>query len=265
MLDDAKIAFLDDLLARTDALFLPPRVWVAPVTCLPNSAWTAVEERRHDFFRTGLSSPFSGDAAARKAGERLVEGLESDGLLKICKHGGRRVGLRLTQNGDDVVRHLTAQNLLLESFVWLLRMECLIAAEVSVGRYMVLENDLAAVSGCNEATTQALWNLERYMLPLQAAGLVDDTCDMAGHVYYCITKKGIAAAAKGCPEPRNLPEFRPGGGDRHEKLLRRYAAERLNWQGSPGHVVIPWSCGEGPKRSWRSVADTIPLVDIRAQ
>ena len=261
MLDDAKIAFLDDLLARTDALFLPPRVWANPATCLPNAAWAALEEGRHGFFRTGLSVPFSGDSAARKTGERLVESLEADRLVQIYRRNGRRAGLRLTRHGDDVARWFGATNQLIDSWVWLLRLESLIAGAVChAGGRLVREDDLAAVDyGTNEAV-QALRNLENNLLPLAAAGLVDDTCDMKGHVWYLLTKRGVAAIAKGCPMPLAMPEFRPGYGVMHCELLERFLAERLTAQGSPGHVVVPWPARFSPTRSWHDVVNEIPLI-----
>jgi len=253
-LADPEIAILTDLLARTDALFTPPRVYGDETACLPfATVWPAVVERREVFFTQGIDVPFAGSAAARKESERLVGRLASMRLVTIGSKSGRRVGLRLTRRGDDVTRWLAAVPMLYEAWPLLERVHTIAEA---TGYHLVRETDIADTDYDQPDVSAKLSNLLDMLLPAKAAGLVDDHADMNGRCWYGLTLSGRKWLDGPAPSPPNyLPEYPgPQWCDLHTRLLRRYEAERLGWQPKhQGHIVIPLSAGLGPSTTWRDL------------
>ena len=254
MFSRPEIALLTRVLGRTDALFSAPRVYTNPCTCLPNPAWAATVERRADFPSRGIEFKTPGTAAEAKASERRLGGLQAAGYITIDIRGGRRAGVRLTQQGDTVARYFAAETMLREAWPVLERIGELIRARVCL-KCLVREDDLAAVDYGSDGISRKLSDLEMDLLPLKAAGLVDDTADSEGRVWYNLTPAGVRALSGERPtEPDDLPPYESGWCDEHTELHEHYLAERLTWKPQrPGHVIIPVPCGVGPERTWKSL------------
>jgi len=258
MLDAPDISILVEVLALTDALWLPPRVHGPPATCLPPAAWTATAERRSRFFDAGVPYVARGTVSQRKDAERRLGALEAWGLLTVHSVTGRRTGVRLTRHGDDIARWLTASPMLCESWFWLHELAALLAAGACRG-LLVREDDLARVDYGSPDTSPALLTLEYDLLALKAAGLLDDTADQQGRVWYSLTGRGRAALAGSPPLPTDLPPYDGRWCDHHTERVEALAAERLTWRPAvPSGVVVPQSCGVAPARSWHDVLHLLP-------
>ena len=255
MLTKPEISILIDVLARTDALFGIPRTY-NPSSCLPPHCWAAVAERRAAFVAEGIHVVTSGNAQSRKEAERLFGELQTRGLLVVFSKSGRRIGVRLTVGGDNIARHFACQPLLHESWPWLAEIAGLVAAGVS-WHQSVRETDIAGCEYGDAEISGILSNLEMSLLPLAAAGLVRDNCDRRGRVWYALTSAGESAATQPAPETPELPPYSDKFWSKHSTLEKRYLAERLTWEPSrPNSIFIPMSCGIGPTKTWRDIAET---------
>ena len=228
-LNDSDFLLLIDVLARTDALFSPPRAFTGPPTHLPGDAWSAVEERRAAFESRGVDFIAGGAVADQKRAERQLAALQSKQLLAIAVRGGRRAGVKLTDAGDDLARFHTALKLRHQAWPVLKRMAMLIKCGVCYGA-LVREDDLARTDYGSADITDKLIDLEDNLYPLKAAGLVNDACDAKAHVWYRLTETGQWAVKVAPPKkPRGLGEYR--------KLSDEFRTHAREIHGGPGRLA----------------------------
>lgn len=243
MLTVNQTSTLVQILAHTDALFCPFRVYR---DSNPNAA-AGLAERRTDYSTRGVPLVVAGSGTQRLAGERELQKLETAGLIVIYRRR-KRIGVSLTERGDNVVRKLTAGYLARESF-YLLELTEAVKAEFG-GRTnagFVLEAD---VLGREYDTIQSsnLILLENLMLPLLSRGWMRSGSDVRGAVGYQTTKAGRRAMAAGKPQTGRLPKYDHIAGGEYDEMFVTALAERDEWKpDSPSHVAIPLSCGRWPR------------------
>jgi hypothetical protein len=253
MLKQREITILIEVLAKTDVLFSCPRVYSNPARCLPPKAWAGVAERRAAFPTKGVEFLAAGAVNQRKEIERQLGDLQTAGYLDVFTKTGRRSGVKLTDQGDDVARYFAAENLARDSWHLLARMAALVAAGVCRDR-LIREDDLAATDYGSADAPRKLLDIEADLLPLAARGLVDDTADAQGRVWYALTDLGVKAADRPSPELATLPAYKVGFCDRHSRLVEQGILDRLEWRPlNASQVVVPVSCGIGPAKSWREL------------
>jgi hypothetical protein len=173
-------------------------------------------------------------------------------LVTIATKSGRRFGVKLTPHGDDVARWFAAEPLLHECWPTLLRIADPIAAGVCRG-CIVREDDLAQTEYSEPDVSAKLTDLELHLLPLKAAGLVDDTADREGRVWYSLTTSGRAALRGPAPAmPADLPPYVSDWCDLHTETVDEALRGRMSWTPETRTlVIVPVSCGVSPAKSWR--------------
>jgi hypothetical protein len=256
MLTADTTAVLIEILAATDAIWSPPRVFSNPAGHLPNPAWAALIERRQLFAAAGVDLVYSGTSSERNLASRRLAQLQSAGLVEVATHSGRRVAAKLTRRGDDIARWLAAEPLVCESWRWLRLLAALVEAGVSIGP-QVREDDLARTDYGSADASRKLLDVETDLLPLKVAGLVADNSDANCRVWYSLTAAGELAATRRAPAmPRDLPAYRSADGwcARHSELFEAQVDERTTWRPEKTNlVVVPMSCGVGSERTWRQL------------
>lgn len=256
--DSDDFAILADILARINATWLPPRKYNTGDAALDNRTIVAILERRRAAKARGVPYVARGSSQQAKATERRLNAMQAAGFL-VIRSRGRVREVRLTDRGDDWARFVTAEPMVSEAWPWLSQIEALQAAGISAGP-IVRETDLARVA-YGSPERRRLIDLEYVLLPLKAAGLVDDATDVAGRVFYSLTPHGRRAVAG--PPRRPAPDLPPYPGstwcDLHDELLRQYEAERLDWRpDSTGEVYIPLPVSGPPYATWRDVKGDLP-------
>jgi hypothetical protein len=261
-LTDDKIKLLIELLAATDCVFAIPRTY-KPIRLLAKKQMTAILERRDGFALSGMNELGGGSASARKATERAINGLKSDGLVMVFSRAGRRVGCRLSERGDDLARWFAAMEMYYEAWPLLRRLEVLTSHGVCMGE-MVSELDLALIDDKTPDYWEVHIEMQDRLAVLKMRGLVDEALNGYANCFFSLTAAGRKTLQKPAPQPpEDLPKYKSFC-DEYEEHFKRNLAERENWQ--PIHkneVYIPLSCGVGPDKSWHEL-DPKVLAELRA-
>jgi hypothetical protein len=249
MLTATDFSILTNILARTDALFSPMRVW-KPMRLIPsNGVLVAIQERRAAFATEGVEYTTSGTSNERKEAERQLGALQSWGYLHVSTKTGRRIGVRLTDKGDDVARDHCCMPLYAQSHQrLLLRMKVLLDHDVCWNG-MTTEDDLCGGAYETEWGVRAVCELEAHAAPLLARGLIDELVRCGGWVGYQLTEAGTAALADKpvCPELKGGTDF-----EGYCALFDAYLEARQSWKPRRHQeVYIPLPAGaDWPQRTW---------------
>lgn len=194
------------LLAETDAAFCPMRLWSRPIP-------SVIYERRRDFHAFGLPWRSGGsDEPERRRLSRTLQALV-DARLAVAHRprGLKTLFSRLTDGGDETARRLA-------------RLPGIDAAVASLGALVALQDHpwsaagdggCAAIpetllTGCDygaDGVKEALLTVEVMALPALCRGWIESNSDLAGHVYYWPTERGLAALSS--PPSIELVRRRP--------------------------------------------------------
>jgi hypothetical protein len=243
MLTAAEITMLARVLALTDALFTPHRIF--SVALVPTGF--AIAERRLRFPSRGVPVVVGGSNADRLAGFKLLKKLTNEGLISP-RTAGKRIGASLTPLGDDVTRRLVGVSLF-ENSAYLLD-----AVELQIRRQggrtnagHVLEKDLihliAGKRFYNRSPREALVWLARLAQPLLSRGCLISTSDSAGRLGYALTQvKPVTPANR-----KRLPKFSEAAAAAYDDVFEAVVDERETWRHEQeNHISIPLSCGLWP-------------------
>jgi hypothetical protein len=237
---------LVQILAQTDALFYPHRMQDHNLR-----AACAIHERRCAFARRGVDLVIGGDAPRRLVGWRELQALQSAGFIKQHRLA-KRIGVSLTEKGDDIARALSAGVLARQVVMLLEHIEFI--KEVFQGRGncgFILETHLikwGADYGDPGMMNSDLDQRANFLLPLLARGWIQSFGDMLGRIGYRTTELGRAQTGRKWPRTR-LPRADQILVDEYENLFDDVLAERESWKpSSPTHLLIPLGAGSWPKR-----------------
>jgi hypothetical protein len=114
----------------------------------------------------------------------------------------------------------------------------------------VLEVDLLGVDYGELEDSAPLTDLEDFMVPLLARGLLTSASDALGRIGYGITPAGRAALARGKPKPsKDSPKYDSALGREYAREYLALVEERENWKPErPGLVAVPLSAGMWPRK-----------------
>ena len=238
MLTKSQTSTLTEILVLSDGLWLPFR-------CFPENgrAATAIRERRSGFMRNGVPYAVTGSVAERKAGERELQRMASDGLITIFRRR-KRVGVALTTRGDDVARTLVAGYTASESLNLLALVEKVRSTYTNqIKNHYVLEADLFGRS-YDAISSPSLVAMENISLALLCRRWLESASDGRGAVGYRVTESGRLAMAAGKSKTGSLPKFDATLADEYDRLFLDSLVERNDWEGESNHVHIPLGCGD---------------------
>lgn len=238
-------SILTTVVALTDSVWAPYR-WQNSAS---GKTASAISERRGEFIDRGVPYIAGGSAAHRKACERQLQDVADAGLL-IILIAGKRVGVRLTDRGDDVARALTAGYSARESYPLL--------AQVARAAKAIGDSN-AGFQWEGECIHPPVNNLERptvaearrvcafatRALPLLARQWLESSSDSTGVVGYLVTEVGCTAKR---PKSTQLPDYEPECGDEYDRVFSTALEERERWESRLKIVHIPLGAGSWPER-----------------
>jgi len=175
-----------DVLALTDAVWLPMRTWAQPA---PANVYFA----RRDFARTGVPwrSGASGEAE-RKEAQRLLERMAARGLVLLFRpRGFKTLGARLTEEGERDARALCGLPGVDDAAR---RLAEIVRLTDEMRRPWISEPALAGVAWGSPGAGKVLARLEDELLPALVRGWVESGADLHRRVYYRATPAGREAA-----------------------------------------------------------------------
>ena len=219
-------AMLVEILGSVDSLF-----GEFPDSRAHNKVCFAIGERQRAYVE-GLGIPWrvGGDAAARKAGERALGNLTTDGLVTIHKPARSHRHVGLTPLGDDHARGLLGFYRTRDS--WPVFRGVAEAVERGPGRYATVA-DLADALGDVRAT--AVWGEIR---PLLAAGLLESWESTVAEAVFTVHRDQQKVAAGDPPELLADPERDERANETYWLLFDRTEAEKLTWKPSRSNVCF---------------------------
>ena len=171
--------------------------------------------------------------------------MQDNGLLTVIRGRSKRVGCKLTPEGDDYIRMRMPVVTVQESWPWLRKLNKHSAANSG----FALEVDLLK-SDYDKLTTIELYELEDKLDPLRCRGLVDSASDIEGRVGYKLIDAGREALThRRPPAPKKWPAYDQTLGQEYIRLYHAELAEREDWKPvRPNSVAIPVSAGMWPER-----------------
>lgn len=189
-----EMAELVRILAAVDVLFGP---WPDPRT--NNPACVEMHTRQQQYLAgRGIPWRIGGGAGERKAGERLLADLESEGFVTLSKAVGSHRQLGLTPKGDDVARGLL--DFFRVSDSWNLFRGLAQAVQAGPGRWVSPRQVAAGLGVDNE---QPAWAM---LLPLLARGLIESAVDTRARTVFTVRPEKSHLAAGSAPELLADPE-----------------------------------------------------------
>lgn len=222
---------LVQLLAESDALFVPVRDWTGTRS-------RATAQRRSHFVTKGVewASGAAGEDA-RKAAQRTLAALDSEGMVSVGRVRGRAMWVRLTDAGEDRARALAS---LPRLDAGVLSVHAIAARSdrkaKTMDRALVSIVDLAGGHDPHE-----LRAVEDMALPALLRGWICCGSDVAGRVYFWLSVAGWGIAQR--PPDVDLPDV-----DGDPQAIETYDSRiqaALDWLGS-APVVNPMEIGPLP-------------------
>lgn len=227
----ASNTLLVQILAESDALFVPVRDWTGTRS-------RATAQRRSLFVSKGVewASGAAGEDA-RKAAQRTLAALDSEGMVSVGRVRGRATWVRLTDAGEDRARALAS---LPRLDAGVLSVHAIAARSdrkaKTMDRAIVSIIDLAGSRDPHE-----LRAVEDMALPALLRGWVCCGSDIAGRVYFWLPVAGWKIAQR--PPDVDLPEVE---GDPHAiEIYESRIRTALDWLGS-APVLSPMEIGPLP-------------------
>lgn len=233
---------LIQILAHVDALWCPYR-WHGHFSL---GAATAIAERRAKYSYRGVPLVVSGTGTERLAGERELQRMAADGLIRLFI-AGKRIGVGLTDHGDTYARKLSAGYTVRDSWHLLKLVDKTLADCGGKGNAgYVCETDILGTE-YDAVTSPQLVGLENQSLPLLCRGYLESNCDVEGRVGYRVSEEGREACK---PKAGKSPKFDELAESEYTRMYLAACRERETWQQSnPSHVTIPLSAGTWPRRA----------------
>jgi hypothetical protein len=242
------------ILACSDAIFLPMRR-VDWDSTSPSIFW----EYRTRFPTFGIPwSTGEGNETERKARQRTLKNLSTDGLLDIFSQR-RRVGVCLTEQGDIYTRGLIGLPHGDYAHGLLCRIIAMEAVADGLGP-MVSELMLAGIANYTGDYELRLSVLEDEILPCLVRNWVESRSDRYGRTYYSATSLGRTIAKQPTPiMPDNLPAFNKEAWDLYFSERRSFR-EKLRSQkpdrtSEIGFCPLPVSLNLHPRKPLEETAD----------
>lgn len=224
MTDESKL--LVALLGRVDAVFEP--VGIGSRTFLQSRY-----EAQQAYRAGGL--PWRSDAtseAQRKVAERSLAKLFEAGLVVVTHAGGRSSRWRLTQRGDDHARQLCGLPPLADTRGTLFEvLRCTLDGRAFAGGLVELHTLTGLAANAPDADYRAAVSaVTDIVLPLLVWGLVEETRDGRGVVFFRVTAAGLDLLTCGKLLAVERQRRDPGAWERYLAALR---AERGRLESSP--------------------------------
>lgn len=188
------VTSLVEILAKTDAIFVPVRIW-------RGSFPAVVGQARLSYKINGVAWHGRGDdAAGRKETQRLRSEMAGHGLIKLMttRKSDKTIGVCLTADGEAVARAATGLDQAKASLAYCDQIYSfrndLDGWTDHDGRVWVSETTLGGFGYCAMAVTKGAVVLEESLMPALLRGWVSSTSDVNGRVWY-----GLPAWVKEVP------------------------------------------------------------------
>ena len=248
--DTTELASIIELLAGTNELFRPIRLWT------DSRQVCAVVERRERYHRGGQPYHAGGDEAGRKQAERVADELESSGVVVFQRRRKKRVFWKLSDAADWGLRALVG----LRGWEPMVVAMLAIREHHNTGTTSVAETWLAGPEAWGTPQGAALRTTVEAMLSAALVrNLVTAWSDRVGCVSYRLTDQGRAYLNAPTLPPADLPRFDDGAADVYDRASEHAEAEPAT-PSRENVSVIPLSAGLWPSAEDRAA---IPFVLTR--
>ncbi len=199
---DTERRILIDLLAATDAVWSPLRVWSPPRPC-------NIHELRKRYGSGGIAwSSDQVSAAGRKASQRAIESLADRAIVIITRHAGRASLVRLSEHGDAIARRLTQEATGMSYATECLQRLARLAGKPGTGIDGYVPETLATGTVWGDGNEDVLGQFQFDILPALVRGWVVSETTVHGHAWYKLTDNGLGVVAGHIEPPAftDLPE-----------------------------------------------------------
>ena len=250
---DLKTSILVQILADTDALFLPNRSWNFTK---PTNLFFG----RRRYGKEGVAwASGQKTVAGRKAAQRALEALAKEGLVTVFrKNNTKTTGVKLTEEGEARARELCGLLRLADSLWICARLADLSKPPGKAKTYddvWISEEDILILPRHSEGEDQAaflggLAFTEDMFLPALSRGWAVANSTIHGNVYYALTQAGWdvldGEPPAERPEVDPSPEANEAYLDRVREQLDRLEHDRPENPGEIGMLPLPDSMAGWP-------------------
>ncbi len=182
----------------------------------------------------------------RKQAETRWRNLEAAGVVSICQYRGRRVAVRFTERGEELISCLTGTGC---RHVWWPVFSEFCRAVGRTGRRLLPESYVARAEPFRGTAEQqmAITQLHVKLMPFLTAGYVETCPDTRGRYWICLTDSGRAAFMAGRPkEPPEDWQLNETAAEIYDQAFEATAGEIESIEPQrKSHVIIPVGAGQG--------------------